>query len=296
MANTSKTVVFFGTDNFSLTILRGLVESGYDVTAVVTKPDSKSGRGHKLNFPDTKRFAIEHNIKILQPKNVSEINEDIKILGDNVVGVLASYGKIIPQSTIGLFNPGIINVHPSLLPKYRGPSPIESVIQNGDEKTGISIMRLTPDMDAGQIYGQMTYILSGNENRIDLRKKLSESGAEILLSLLPGILNGKIKPKNQNENDATYCKLLAKNQARLDVKEMTAAAADRKIRTFRGLFNTKLDVLGHSISVTKAHVTNESKTPLDIKFKDGNYLSIDELIAPSGRTMPPKEFLNGYIN
>lgn len=294
MKNISKTIVFFGTDDFSLISLENLVDSGYDVVAVVTKPDSKSGRGQQLEMSPVKEFALKNNISVWQPEKVSEINEKIASLDNEVSGVLVSYGKIIPSSTIDLFTPAIINVHPSLLPKYRGPSPIESVIKNGELMTGVSIMQLTPEMDVGPIYGQIAHQLSGTETRIDLRKTLARVGTTTLITLLPNILNGSIQPVPQKNDEASYCRLLNKNDVILVPNEVTAAEAERQVRAYLGFPKTKLDVLGHNVVITKAHVSNEQKSQLDIRFKDGKYLSIDELIAPSGNKVTAREFINGY--
>lgn len=294
MKNTSKTIVFFGTDDFSLITLKNLVGSGYNVVAVVTKPDSRSGRGQQIEMPAVKEFALENNIEVWQPNKVTEIDEKIKKIGGSVAGVLTSFGKIIPISTIDLFKPGIINVHPSLLPKYRGPSPIESVILGGDKITGVSIMKLTPDMDNGPIYGQIVHQLSGKETRIDLRKALADAGTMILITLLPNILDESIQPIPQNNSEASYCRLLSKNDSLLDPANITAVDAERQIRAFLGFPKSKIDILGRMIVVTKAHLSDEQKSLLDIKFKDGKILSIDELIAPSGNKITAREFINGY--
>jgi methionyl-tRNA formyltransferase len=294
MKNMSKTIVFFGTDDSSLIALQGLVESGYNVAAVVTKPDSKSGRGQALTAPSVKKFALEHGINVWQPAKISDINDDIKTLGPDIIGVLVSFGKIIPQTTIDLFNPGIVNLHPSLLPLYRGPSPIESVIENGDEQTGVSIMKLTADMDAGPIYGQTIYKLSGNETRPELYKTLFQVGTVALINLLPSIIDGSLQPTPQDDGQAVYCHLFNKDDAWLRPNEVTVTKAERLVRAHLGFPKTKVDVLGHTVVITKAHASNEQKNPLDIFCQDNNYLSIDELIAPSGRTMSAQDFLNGY--
>jgi methionyl-tRNA formyltransferase len=294
MINTSKTIIFFGTDDFSLITLKNLVGSGYYIAAVVTKPDSKSGRGQQLEMPAVKEFALKNNIEVWQPEQVSEINEEIKKLGSDVTGVLVSYGKIIPSSTIDLFKPGIINVHPSLLPKYRGPTPIESAILNGDSITGVSVMKLTPGMDDGPIYGQIVHQLSGGETRVSLRKSLADAGTMTLITLLPNILDGLIQPIPQNDSDAIYCKLLSKNDSLLNPDKVTAIEAERQIRAFLEFPKSKIDVLGHTVVVTKAHISDEQKSSLDIKCSDGNILAIDELIAPSGNKITAREFINGY--
>lgn len=293
MTNTSKTIIFFGTEDFSATVLTHLIEGGYRIAAVVTKPDTKRGRGHQLAMPLVKEIALKHNIEVWQPVKVAEINERIAALGD-IAGVLVSYGKIIPKSTIALFTPGIINVHPSLLPKYRGPSPIESAIANGDSKTGVSIMQLSPEMDAGPVYAVREYQLTGTETRPELYADLANFGANLLIQELNDILNGDLQPVPQDESQATYCKLLSKADADLDVSSLSAQKAEQLIRAHLGFPKSKLTINGHVIIVTKAHIIDQQKTPLDILCADGAYLSVDELIAPSGRSMDQAAFLRGY--
>lgn len=294
MKSMSKKIIFFGTEDFSLIALQGLVEAGYSVAAVVTKPDSKRGRSQKYVQPSVKPYALDHSIPVWQPEKLSEIKDKISSMGD-VAGVLVSYGKIIPQSIINLFNPGIINLHPSLLPLYRGPSPIESAIINGDNRTGVSIMQLAAGMDSGPVYAQMVHPLSGIETKPDLYKTLAHAGTAILVSILPDILDGSLQPLAQNDADATYCKLLSKVDAWLDIDGLTAEQAERRVRGQLGFPKTKLKINEFEIIITKAHVAPEQKTPLDIRFKDGVYLSIDELVAPSGRTMTAGAFINGYL-
>lgn len=293
MTNMSKPIIFFGTEDFSLTALRGLVEAGYTIAGVVTKPDSKRGRNQKLTPPAVKLFALEHTIPVWQPTQLSTITSDIKSLGD-VAGVLVSYGKIIPQSVIDLFSPGIINVHPSLLPLYRGPSPIESAIENGDQQTGISIMQLSAGMDAGAVFAQTIHPLSGTETRTDLYRTLAAAGTTTLLAVLPAILDGSLQPAPQDDTAATYSHLLDKKDVWFQPQTLTAAQAERLVRAHLGFPKTKINVLDHDIIITKAHLSTESKTPLDIVCQDGVSLSIDELIAPSGRRMNAQAFLNGY--
>lgn len=293
MTNTSETIIFFGTEDFSLTALRGLIEAGYTIGAVITKPDSKKGRGQKLVPSSVKVLATEHNIPVWQPAKLKDVTEDIKSLG-KVTGVLVSFGKIIPQSTIDLFTPGIINVHPSLLPKYRGPSPIESAIKNGDAKTGVSIMQLSAEMDAGPVYSAQIHELNSTETRPELYHALADIGTNLLLEVLPSIMDGSLQPTPQDENKATYCSLLKKEDALLDLSSLSAQDAERLIRAHLGFPKSKLNVNGHLVIVTKAHISDQQKTPLDFVCRDGAYLSVDELIAPSGKRMNAESFLRGY--
>ena len=294
MKNTSKTIIFFGTDDFSLTALQGLIDADYNIAAVVTKPDSKSGRGQILTTPSVKKLALKHNIPVWQPTKIVDINNEISKQKSKPTGVLVSFGKIIPQSTIDLFEPGIINVHPSLLPLYRGPSPIESAIKNGDSQTGISIMQLSYKMDAGPIYRQDIYELNGHETRPELYQKMSQLGTKILLDILPSIIDDSLQPTPQN-NNATYCNLISKDESWLKVTEITAVEAERTIRAHLGFPKTKLKIFDYIVIITKAHASNAQQSKLDILCSDGKYLSIDELVAPSGRRMSSKDFINGYF-
>lgn len=293
MTNTSAKIVFFGTEDFSLTALTGLIEAGYTIAAVVTKPDSKKGRGQQLVAPQVKVLASRYNIPVLQPNKLTEITPTIKALG-SVTGVLVSYGKIVPQSIIDLFTPGIINVHPSLLPKYRGPSPIESAIKNGDETTGVTIMQLSARMDAGPIYAAKLHSLHGTETRPELYHALADIGTNLLLETLPTIIDGTRQPVPQDEGQASYCQLLQKSDTNLDLAMLSAVQAERIIRAHIGFPKSKLTLIGQPVIITKAHVASQPKTPLDSVCQDGAYLCIDELIAPSGRRMDAEAFLRGY--
>ncbi|MFZ1801299.1 MAG: methionyl-tRNA formyltransferase [Candidatus Saccharimonas aalborgensis] len=287
-------VVFFGTEDFSLYSLKTLIEAGFPVVAVVTKPDTKRGRDRALTQPAVKSYAEEHGVLVLQPSNLSDITQYIGSLS-SPVGVLASYGKIIPQSILDLFSPGIINIHPSLLPKYRGPSPIEAAIEHRDSRTGVSIMRLVREMDAGPIYAQVPYALDQTESKPELYNTLGLMGANLLVHTLPSIVDGSLQPTPQNESEATYCPLLSKKESLLDPKKITPGDAEARIRAHLGFPRTRMTIAGHEIIVTKAHAVMSKRTPLDIQCKNGAYLSIDELIAPTGRTMDAKGFINGYL-
>lgn len=293
MTHTSKTIVFFGTDEFSAVSLRELLAKGFSVAAVVTKPDSQKGRGRKLTKSVVKEIAEEHGIPVWQPVKVTEITENIQSLNDPI-GVLVSYGKIIPESIIKLFTPGIVNVHPSLLPKYRGPSPVESAILHGDTETGVTIMQLEKAMDAGPIYRQITVKLNDTETAPELETHLAELGAQELTLVLPSIINETSLPTPQDDASATYCKLLQKDDSHLDLTQLTAEQAERRVRAYLAFPKSKTEIANLQIVITKAHVSNEHNNVLDLKCNDGRYLSVDELIGPSGKPMNAKAFLNGY--
>ena len=288
-------IIFFGTEAFSADALRALIASNFNVVAVVTKPDQPKGRGHKLTEPLVKTIAREHDIPVWQPTKLADVAEQITSL-QPVAGVLVSYGKIIPQSIIDLFTPGIINVHPSLLPRYRGPSPIEAAIIHHDNQTGVTIMQLSAAMDAGPIYAQRIIPLDHTETKPALYATLSRIGNQLLIDTLPDILSGALTPTPQNDADATYCSLLSKQDGLLDPADLTAVQAEARVRAFLGFPRTRLPLGDQTliIIITRAHVSKTAETPLSVQFSDGNYLIPNELIAPSGKTMPAEAFLRGH--
>lgn len=293
MMNTSKTILFFGTDDFSSTSLEKLILADYNIGAVITKPDSHSGRGRKLTPPIVKTIALKHNIPVWQPAKLSDISDKIAEF-DYPLGVLVSYGKIIPSFIIDLFKPGIINIHPSLLPKYRGPSPIESAILNGDAQTGVTIMQLTPEMDAGPIYSQTVVDLVGTETAPELEQKLAQLGAEQLLQILPAIMHGSLSPIEQDSSSATYCNLLRKQDSVLNPEEYDAQRLERQIRAYQVFPKSRIDLSGHTVIVTRAHIGHDENTSTDIVCRDGSILSIDSLVAPSGKQMSAADYRRGY--
>ena len=286
-------IIFFGTEAFSADALRALIASNFNVVAVVTKPDQPKGRGHKLTEPLVKTIAREHDIPVWQPTKLADVAEQITSL-QPVAGVLVSYGKIIPQSIIDLFTPGIINVHPSLLPRYRGPSPIEAAIIHHDNQTGVTIMQLSAAMDAGPIYAQHIIPLDHTETKPALYATLSHIGNQLLIDTLPDILSGALTPTPQNDADVTYCSLLSKQDGLLDPADLTAVQAEARIRAFLGFPRTRLPLGDQTLIITRAHVSKTAETPLSVQFSDGNYLAPDELIAPSGKTMTAEAFLRGH--
>lgn len=298
MTNKSATIIFFGNERLTsglkttdAPVLNGLIERGYNIAAVVSHhTDGKSRNNRTLEVAE---IARKHNIPLLLPNRPAECLEKLSELSADVA-VLVAYGRIIPQSIIDLFPTGIINIHPSLLPKYRGPTPIETAIAEGDTETGVSIMQLTSGMDEGDIYAQSVVPLSGAETKFELYEILSKKAAELLFDILPGILDGTLKPTPQNNNEATYCKLLNKSDAELDLAKLSADQAERLVRAHLGFPKSKIKIGEIPIIITKAHVSSEQKTPLDLLCQDGEFLSVDELIAPSGRTMDQSAFLRGY--
>jgi len=289
---TLKPLVFFGTEQFSLPSLQALIDAKWPVELVVTKPDSKRGRGLGLAEPAVKSLATKNNIPVTQPEELSEIEDKLITIGAELA-VLVAYGKIIPQEIIDIFPLGIINVHPSLLPKYRGPAPIEAAILNGDDLTGVSLMRLSAKMDAGPVYAQSKLRLSGNEKKPELYATLAQMGASLLLDKLDVIASGKLNAAVQDDSLASYTQLLKKDDGLIDFEE-SALVIERKIRAYANFPKAQAVLFGQRVIITSAHVVgDEDEAELIVKTSDG-LLQIDELIAPSGRKMSSKDFIRGY--
>lgn len=286
-------IIFFGTSSYSLTSLRALVEHGFDVVAVVTKPDSRSGRGHKLAQPPVKQFAVQRGIPVWQPTKLRDIAADITAL-QPVAGVLVSYGKIIPQAILDLFTPGIINLHPSLLPQWRGPSPIESAIAHQNDITGVTLMQLSAQMDAGPIYCHESYRLLGRETKPALYEHLFAIGSQLLVRTLPAILSGELRPLAQKEDLASYCQPLSKKQSRIDPTTLSAAAAEAHVRAYVGFPRSRLTIAGRDLIITAAHPADHPEHPLAVQCRDGAYLVVDQLITPAGKTVSAADYLRGY--
>lgn len=290
----SSKIIFFGTEDFSAASLQALLAHSWNITAVVTKPDTPRGRKQVLTAPKVKEIALSHNIEVWQPTKVSEITAQITKLKPDI-GVLVSYGKIIPQTIIDLFPQGIVNVHPSLLPKYRGPTPIESAIINGDSVTGISIMSLSAAMDAGPVYHQKHVLLDGTETQPMLYSKLADIGAATLLEVLPAIISGELEPKPQDDAQASYCKLLSKQDSILDLTQ-PANVLERTIRAYLNFPKSKVNLFDrYEVIITKARVAKSTNDgALVLMCGKNTYLEILELIAPSGKIMHSVDFTRGY--
>lgn len=291
MTPTSPTILFFGTDDFSCAALQTLIDDGYSIAAVITRPDSKSGRGHKMTSSPVAQLARQYGLPVWQPVRVRDIHDDIAAL-QPVAGVLSSYGQIIPQSILELFTPGIINVHPSLLPLYRGPTPVETAILDGATTTGASLMHLTATMDAGPVYVSAETTIESAETAPQLEARLAQLGSTLLHAHLPDILKGSLLPTPQDEALATYSKLLSKSEALVNPAEWLAVDLERKIRAHLLFPKTKLDFRGDTVIVTQAALATE-QTETTVMCRDGGSLDIVRLISPSGKDMSAADYLRG---
>lgn len=206
--------IFFGTPEFAAIILHKFLDAGMPPAAVVCNPDRPTGRKKIITPPPVKSWVMKYEegsrneIKILQPEKLDNefLTSYSPLLAPCDFAVVAAYAKIIPQSVIDLFPRGILGIHPSLLPKYRGPTPIQSAILNGDEKTGVTIYLLDENIDHGPVVSSVKCQASSSDTYETLMRKLAELGGDLLTETLPKFLNGEIKPQPQIEAEATYTK------------------------------------------------------------------------------------------
>lgn len=220
--------VFWGTPDVASETLEILKQAGYVPSLVVTSPDKPQGRKMFLTPPPVKTWAIENNIPYMQLEKLEL--EDLKNNYD--LFIVVAYGKIIPKDILCIPKLGSINIHYSLLPKYRGASPVESAILNGDKETGITIQQMEYKMDIGSIIAQEKTLIDNDEKTPDLRKRLIKQGGELLVKILPDFMEGKIKTIPQNEKEATYCKKIKKEDGLIDPQTDSPSELYNKFRAY----------------------------------------------------------------
>lgn len=289
-------IVFAGTPEFAVPVLEKLVSSSVDVIAVYTQPDRPAGRGKKLQVSPVKACALAHDIPVHQPEKLTDI-----IACD--VMVVVGYGLLLPEKVLQAPQHGCINVHPSLLPLWRGATPVQQAIAAGDKITGVSVMQLDKGMDSGPIYGQETYEMKGTETSGELYHTLFARGAMLLLKVLDDIKNIKAKP--QDNSKATYTGKIKKQDARIDWNE-TAVIIAQKIRAYNPSPVAFSEISNERIRVWKATaVVSDEQRPgtilgltkqgLDVATSEG-MLRITELQLPGKKVMQAKDFANAYKN
>ena len=209
--------VFLGTPQFAVTILEGLLQSSYQVVAVYTQPDKAAGRGRPVIFPQAKRLALERGIPVIQPATLRsrEVVKELASLRPELI-VVAAFGSILPPEVLSLPKFCCLNVHASLLPRHRGPSPVAHTILCGDELTGVTIMLMDSGLDTGPILAQEKVGVSFTDSAGSLSSKLATVGARLLLQTLPTWLEGELEPQGQDESQATYSKLITSKDAEID--------------------------------------------------------------------------------
>lgn len=301
--NKNLKVVFMGTPNFSLAALKKLIQANnIDVLAVFSQADKAVGRGKKITQTPTKVLALEHKIAVFQPEKLKLELENIKQLAPDIIIVIA-YGKIIPQSILDIPRFGCLNIHASLLPKYRGSSCLQAPILNGDTETGVTIMKLDANMDTGPILNQKSITLNGTETAETLHDKLSEMGAELLMKTIYDYCEGKIKAKAQDNDKASYVSLIKKENGKLD-PNLDAQILERQIRAFYPWPGTYLELSnGEKLKILSAKISKKytenkigsfftEKNELFLRCGQNN-LHILKLQRENRKALNAAEFLKG---
>jgi methionyl-tRNA formyltransferase len=224
--------VFMGTPQFAVTILESLLQSSYQVLAVYTQPDKPAGRGRPVVSPPVKKLALERHIPVIQPETFKSSKVVEKLAGfQPELIVVAAFGFILPPAVLSLPKFGCLNVHPSLLPRHRGPSPVANTILCGDELTGVTIMLMDAGLDTGPILAQRKVVVSFTDTTGSLSSKLADVGTKLFLETLPKWLGGELSPKAQDESQATYSKLITSKDAEIDW-HLSAVELWRKVRAY----------------------------------------------------------------
>lgn len=230
--NLYKKFVFFGTPEISVDVLEELKSFGVTPSLIVTQPDKQKGRGLEITPPPVKTWAIKNQIPYLQPEKIKDIQEDLEKIQADWYLVVA-YGKILPQWLLSIPGRRVLNIHPSLLPLYRGPSPIESALLNGDTITGVSLMILDEEMDHGPLLGQTDFEITDTTTKKDLYTELSKAGALLIRDYVPEYLKGSLTAIAQHHDHATYCEKFSKEDGEIDDND-TSIKNWNKWRAFYG--------------------------------------------------------------
>lgn len=300
-----KKVLFFGTPEFAVPSLSALVESGASVWCV-TMPDRPVGRKQVLKAPPVKRAAELLGLTILQPEKLNEDFREKVRAWEPDVAVVAAYGKIFRPTLLAIPQHGFVNVHPSLLPRHRGASPIPETIRLGDHETGVTIMQLDEGLDTGPILAVRPYRLAGNETTGSLTPILAAMGAALLLETLPAYLEGTLTPTPQSATGVTLTAVLKKEAAYLPARTQTAEELERSVRAYDPWPGAWFLIGGTRFKVLRAHVVRSTaktapgslvavdENRLGLVGNDCHILAFDTVQPEGGRPLDAAAFFNGY--
>ncbi len=305
MSGVSWRVVFFGTPSFALPSLEKLTQGPDEVVAVVTQPDRERGRGRKVVPPPVKGFALQKGLRIFQPEKIKEaaLLETLKGLEADLF-VVAAYGQILPKALLSLPRHGAVNVHASLLPKYRGPAPIAWALLNGERETGITTMLMDEGMDTGDILLQSETLIAEDDTTETLQDRLASLGAQVLSETLERIKTGEIHPVPQDHSKATYAPMLRKGDGRIRWTRR-AEEIDRQVRAFHPWPGAYTEWQGRILKIYKGEVRKGKKTGkpgtilwvgtdfIEIETRKDSYL-LKEVQLEGKRRMNVRDFLSGH--
>lgn len=294
-----------GTPEPAVPTLKKIIEDGHEVVAVWTQPDRPAGRGKKLKAPPVKEFALEKGIEVHQPTKIKNKAARELFLSHNAdAAVVVAYGRILPKSFLEAFPKGCINVHFSLLPKYRGAAPVNWAIVRGETKTGITTMNMDAGLDTGDILLQSETGIGENENAVELMQRLEEMGAELLSETLAKIET--IEPTEQDHEKATYAPLMSKDDGIIDWNK-TAKEINDQIRGFQPFPRSFTNYKDQKLTIWKAEIFEDAEKTnfqngeifeangdeLLISCGEQTILKVNELQIEGKRRMETRDFLNG---
>jgi len=296
-----------GTPEFALASLARLIEDGHEIGAVFTQPDKPSGRGVKVQPPPVKTFALEHNLAVHQPARI-KMNEDVRAVFTGLAPdacVVAAYGKILPEWMLAIPRLGCINVHASLLPKYRGAAPVNWAIARGESETGVTIMRMEAGLDTGPMFAKRATAIGPEEAAPELLARLAGLGADLLSETLPRIADGSLTPEAQDDSRATFAPILKREDGLIDWQSPAREIVNR-VRAFQPWPGTytifrggKLilwrarEAEGGSPVIAPATIIGTDKAGFTVACGDGSALYVEELQIEGKRRTPARDFLNG---
>jgi methionyl-tRNA formyltransferase len=297
-------LVFAGTPTFAALALEALVRSEHDVVLVLTRPDAAAGRGMKQVPSEVKRLASQHQLPVYQPATLRDpqVVERIQSVSADVM-VVAAYGLILPRNVIESFEYGCINIHASLLPRWRGAAPIQHALLAGDKETGISIMRMDEGLDTGPVYLMQALPIAADETAASLHDKLAELGARTIVRSLSAIASGQLQAQPQPADGATYAHKITREQARIQWAQ-PAAQIERAIRAFNPFPGAFSHLDQHLVKVwaAKIHAGGGGQPGEVIGVSDSGIviacgsgaLQLTELQRQGGKRLPVAEFLRGF--
>lgn len=310
-------VVFMGTPDFAVGALEAIIKAGHQVTAVVTQPDKPKGRGKEMQITPVKACALKFDIPVFQPVKIktSEAVEQLRTYEADIF-VVAAFGQILSEEILNMPKYGCVNIHASLLPKYRGAGPIQWVILDGERETGITIMQMDKGLDTGDMLFTCKVPIAEKETGDSLHDKLAQAGAELIVEALPKIEAGEVTPVKQNDADSCYAKMLQKSMGKIDWTKQSAEI-ERLVRGLNSWPSAYTSYHGKTLKIWASDIGDKDKKeetnvlPAEgtevvpgmivavekdavyVKTGDGS-LKLTEVQLEGKKRMPVKDFLLGY--
>lgn len=301
-------VIYMGTPDFSVSVLEAIIQKGHSVVGVVTQEDKPKGRGRAMQFTPVKEAAIQHNIPVYQPakvKNNAEFEEELRSLNPDII-VVAAYGQILPKSILDMAKYGCVNVHASLLPKYRGAAPIQWSIIDGEDVTGVTTMMMDVGLDTGDMLDKIQVAIEPDDTGGSLNHKLAKAGGRLIVETMDKLENGTAIRQKQDDSLSTYAKILDKSLGKIDFTK-SADEIERLIRglnpwpsAYTSLRDKTLKIWKSQVMISDEDYSNINPGQIAVIGKDyigvktgKNILSITELQMEGKKRMSTRDFLMG---